>query len=483
MRFVLTDNLEPGMMLARDIYFGKEAYMLHKGMILTNTFIMRFKNAGYYGVYITDKFSADIEYEEAIDQKLFQKGVEAVESEDIGSLLDVATQLVRELTSKDNVGLDLYDLRSYDEYTYHHSVNVAIYSVVVGKRLGLSTEELNNLSIAALTHDLGKQKIPEKIINKPGKLTDEEYEKIKMHPKYSFDILYGDLSIPSVVRQAVLCHHENENGTGYPMGKSGDEIPFLAKILHAVDVYDALTSKRSYKDPYSSAETFEYLMGGKNILFDEKIVDALLMVIPMYMLGTEIELSNGEKALVVAHDSNPLRPVIKIFDSEKLVNLDSDKEYSEVFIVKSGLTVENRNQKVDKSNQTKWENKAGRETIMVVDDSYLTCMTARKVLEREYNVETFFSGLEALGYIQECGCPDLIIMDIEMPGMNGIDTIKMFQKNTNITAPIVFFTSTCDKDMVIKCKNLGAIDYILKPVKPVYLLERINIALGKSIEA
>lgn len=483
MRFILTTSLEPGMILGRDLVFGKDAFMLCKGIGLTENYIQRLNAAGYYGVYIVDHFSKDVQYDEAVDERLFQKSVEAVEAEDIGSMMELSTKLVSDITAKEHVGLDLYDLRSYDEYTYHHSVNVAIYSVAVGKKLGLSEEDLKMLCLASLTHDLGKLQIPEEILNKPGKLTDKEYDQIKMHPKYAFDRLQGVSNVPAKVRQAVLCHHENENGWGYPLGKSKNEIPYLAKIIHAVDVYDALTSRRSYKEPYASVEAFEYLKSGKNILFDESIVDAIFHVIPLYLPGTEVVLSSGEHALVVGHSANPKRPIIKLFENEKLVNLEMSLEYRDKFIVKSGMFIQEKQERVTTLNENRGENKAFKEVIMVVDDSYMTRMNAKRILEKEYQVETFQSGVEAICYIQEHKEPDLIIMDLEMPGLNGIDTIKTLRKNGHNSAPFIIFTSTCNRDTVIMCKELGAVDFIVKPVQPVYLLERVSVALKKNLEA
>ena len=120
---------------------------------------------------------------------------------------------------------------------------------------------------------------------------------------------------------------------------------------------------------------------------------------------------------------------------------------------------------------------------MVVDDSYMTRMNAKRILEKEYQVETFQSGVEAICYIQEHKEPDLIIMDLEMPGLNGIDTIKTLRKNGHNSAPFIIFTSTCNRDTVIMCKELGAVDFIVKPVQPVYLLERVSVALKKNLEA
>ncbi len=481
MRFVLSEELEEGMMIAREIIMGKHSTMLRKGTVLTPTIIHRLQIGGYFGVYVNDSFSQDVVYGESIDPELFQKGVEAVEEEDVGALVNVASSIVDEISDQDKLGLDLYDLRSYDNYTYHHSVNVAVYSVVVGKKMGLSKEELSDLCMAAISHDLGKTEVDPEIINKKGSLTDEEFAEIKKHPQYSYDILYKRNDVPATVRQAVLCHHENENGSGYPLGLVKDDIPLMAKIIHGVDVYDALTSKRSYKEPYSPAEAFEYLKGGAGILFDENVVTAMEAAIPIYPPGTDVVLSNGEKALVVAHTSDNYRPIVKLYSNSKLVNLKLSKDYQFVVIVKSGPNLVETTGAVDILNDKRGVAALVRDRIIVVDDSSMILMSVKKMLQDKYDIITFGSAIEALNYMRDHGFPELVIMDIEMPGMNGVEAIRKL-KGMDYKGPVIVFTVSCDRGTVLECKALGATDYIVKPAQPVYLQERVALALKKYIE-
>ena len=276
MRFVQTECLLPGMIVARNIISGNKAFMLSKGTVLTEQYIRRLIHGGYFGVYISDDFSSDVVINEAISEDLFQAGVEAVSEGDIGEMLDIATNVVSDIITKEDISLDLYDLRSYDDYTYHHSMNVAVYCAVVGKKLELDNENLVNLTQAAICHDLGKSRIDSDILNKPAKLSDEEYEKIKKHPKFSYDILSERQEISAKIKQAVICHHENENGSGYPYGKVSEDIPYLAKIIHAVDVYDALTSERPYKQPFSHEKSMAIIVEGKGTQFDPNLVDVFV---------------------------------------------------------------------------------------------------------------------------------------------------------------------------------------------------------------
>ena len=311
MRFIATSMLEPGMLLGRDIVSPSKSFMLKKGVELTADYISYLSEKGYLGAYIAEPGTLDIEVEGPITLETLSEGIKAVEKADIGGLMSSAKKIVHDITSLNRLSIDLIDLRSFDDYTYRHSINVAIYAVAVAKYMGMSDEDLVHMAEAGICHDLGKQRIPIEIINKPDRLTDEEFAEIKRHPRYSYEMIADKYEIPSIVRQAVLCHHENENGSGYPLGKTGDELSLFAKILHAVDVYDALISRRVYKDPYTPVEAFEYIIGGKGILFNEEVVDAMRMVIPTYPIATDVHLSTGEQAVVVGHTNNPLRPIVR----------------------------------------------------------------------------------------------------------------------------------------------------------------------------
>lgn len=480
MRFVPVKGLQSGMVLARDINNSKKTLMLKKGMVLNDSIIERLDNQGYIGAYISDLFSEEVDLKETIDQELFCDGVRAVKEENIGSIFSVAANIVSDITKQDDISLNLLDLRSADDYTYHHSVNVAVYCVVVGKKLGLDEKDLKYISEAAICHDLGKTKIDEAILNKPGRLTDEEYQEIKNHPKYSYDILYRNSRISSKVRQAILCHHENENGTGYPLGKEGKDIPLLAKIIHAVDVYDALTSKRVYKEPYQPVDAFEYLKSGKGILFDAKVVDAMIEIIPAFPPGIDVALSNGENALVIKNTSNALRPKIKLTETGKIINLDKDESYKDVYIVKSGIMPSDYVSEIEILNEDRSAVHEIKERVLVVDDNLIALKQMVANLEEEYHVIPIKSGIEAIRYLSENKNIDVLIIDTDMHMMDGITTAKKIRKMGRDDLPLIFISSSSDKETILKCREVGATDFIIKPVKPLYIRERVAVALKKN---
>lgn len=333
MRYINIEKVESGMVLAKEVFDDDGRVLLAANTILTKEYIIRLSIRGYQGVYIEDELSRGIQIDEVISIELRNEGAKAVKEGNIDSLKSIAKDIVSQLLEKDkSISLDIKDLRTYDNYTYKHSVNVAVISTIIGIYLSYDEESLYELCLAALMHDIGKTKIDPGIINKPGRLSMMEYRIVQEHARYSYDILDENYLISARTKQAVLHHHENEDGTGYPDRLVGDEIPPYAKIIHVADVYDALTSKRPYKKPYALSEAIEYLMGGSNVLFDRKAVEAFLEAVPVYAKGIDVVMTNGERAIVVSNTSNPLRPIVRLVDSGKDIDLSNDKDYISVTI-------------------------------------------------------------------------------------------------------------------------------------------------------
>ncbi len=482
MRFIAAGSLKSGMILGRDIESPLHNIILKKGVVLNNEHIEYLNDRGYMGAYITSEDTVGIEPEEHISRKTLNEGVNAVSNADIDDLMSSSKRIVDDLSSMNQLSIDLLDLRSFDEYTYRHSVNVAVYATAVAKYMGMEGKELVQMAQAGLCHDLGKRKIPQNILNKPGRLSDIEFNEIKNHPRYSFDMLSKNHEIPSVVRQAVLCHHENENGSGYPTGKDGSELSLMAKILHAVDTYDALISKKPYKDPYTPAEAYEYMMGGRGILFDVQVIDAMKMVIPAYPIATDVRLSTGEEAVVVAHTKNPLRPIVRLIGENEELDL-SKREFRNISLTAITGDSAGHPGRVEKLNEDRSSVKERKHKILIVDDSIVSLRQTTGALSNEdYELVTLQSGMAAINFIKANGAVDLVIMDIEMPNMNGIAVVSSFREMGYTTMPVIFLTSNHFKETVEKCIEVRATDYIVKPVIPLYLKERVAIALDATLE-
>lgn len=209
--------------------------------------------------------------------------MKCIRSEDINidNCLLRAHSLTEEIQNQKSVSIELSNLNSYDSDTYIHSINVCVLSVLIGLALGLTDHKLRNLSQAALLHDIGKICLPLSLLNKPGKLTEEEFAEIKKHPLYGYNLLKRNNCFSSIVKKSIISHHENEDGTGYPQNLTSDKIPAFAKIIHVADVYDALTAKRVYKDALTSAQALEYLTVNSGTMFDKHITDVFICIIQL----------------------------------------------------------------------------------------------------------------------------------------------------------------------------------------------------------
>ncbi|MBO5459558.1 MAG: HD-GYP domain-containing protein [Lachnospira sp.] len=331
MRYVRIEKAKPNMILAKPLYDSVNRVLLVAGTIMTQDYIQRLSGRGLDGFYIEDDLAKDIDVRDNITQELRNEGVDALSRGDLDACMEVAEKIVEQIMSHPPISIDMIDLRTYDDYTYRHSVNVAVISTIIGLKLGYNKNTLVQLSTSAMLHDVGKQMLKTQILNKQGSLTQEEYDHVKQHPQLAFNILRKRMDISSKVRAGVLSHHENEDGSGYPIGFAGDEIYIYAKIIHVADVFDALISKRPYKPPYARSEAVEYLMGACDRLFDRKIVEVFVQCVSIYPLGTEVLLSDGREGIVAAN-SNPLRPVIRLFDGEEVDLSDSDR-YRNITII------------------------------------------------------------------------------------------------------------------------------------------------------
>lgn len=211
----------------------------------------------------------------------------------------------------------LNKIRVVDEYTYTHCINVSLYSMLIGKWLGLPESEIKLLVMAGILHDVGKAKIPLEILNKRGPLTKEEFEVIKKHPLYGFEIVKDNPGISKKVKEAVLMHHEKENGTGYPFGIRGTSISSFAKIVTIADVFDALTSERVYKErqtPFDTFREFERIAGEGH--YDPAILLKFIHNISQYYVGSKVMMSTGKFGeIVYVPPHNISRPVVRVEDS------------------------------------------------------------------------------------------------------------------------------------------------------------------------
>lgn len=344
MRLVPAEAVPEGSYLAKTIYDNNGRVLLREGIQLTGLLIRRIQSIDIYSIYIQDEYSSSI-IEDVIKPELRQKAIKAVkdtfqslqrkanDSAQRVTLLkqrdlikekqqyfqamgQVAESIVEEILGQKNILINIVDIKNMDNYTYQHSVNVAVLSLIIGMQLQLNRQELCELCMGALLHDIGKVFIPKEIVQKYEKVTPEEFEFVKQHPVKGYEYLKGSNDISSASRMIVLQHHERANGKGYPEYRKSEQINKLAKIVAIADSYDKITSDRPYRRGISPNEAIEYIMASGGSLFDYEVVKAFTNVVVPYPAGTLIRLSSGELAVVEEiNPVYPLRPIIKIIKS------------------------------------------------------------------------------------------------------------------------------------------------------------------------
>lgn len=327
MRLISVDEMRCGDKLAQNLVSADGVLMLAGGAVLTEQRIAAIKKMGLYGAYIDDELSEGIETAPMISDKVLYKLLKALSTLDIESIVTASEELVDNIT-EDAYENDMLMLKNYDNYTAQHSINVAVYATILARCLGLSEREVKQVAQAGILHDIGKLVVPKEIINKPERLTDAEFEQVKLHSQFGYNQLKNRVDIWSVVRVAVLEHHENENGTGYPRGITGKEIHTIGKIIHIADVYDALVTRRSYKDGWAPKRAMKYITENKGVLFDAQFAEVFSHCLPMYLKGTVVLLSDGRKAVVMKNYSrDSTRPKVRTLDGE-IVDLIEERKLS-----------------------------------------------------------------------------------------------------------------------------------------------------------
>lgn len=362
--FVRTSSLKVGMKIDQSIIDKTGRILIARGTVLDAYLVEGLKRLGINGVYIREgkdeevvrpvaDVQMSVEAKKKIEQltvndrtrvnlsesvkKRVQEGIAYLYSntnaEDFADASkSIASELLKAIDDNAALAVDISMLKVSDEYTFKHSVDVATMSMVVAKQMGLTQEEVFDIGISGLLHDIGKSKIPPEILNKPGKLTDEEFAIMKQHSVYGYNILKANKEIKDTIKLAVLQHHEKINGQGYPMGISSPQICPFAKILSVIDIYDALVTKRPYKEAFSQRDAVEMLMAMTYEL-DMDALKGFLSSVILYPVNCIVQLSNGETARVVEnYKESILRPKVVGLQSGRVYDLAYDLNCANIII-------------------------------------------------------------------------------------------------------------------------------------------------------
>ncbi len=358
--FMRTRSLQKGMKIDQAIVDRRGRILIARGAIMDDYLIDSLLKLGINGVYIREgeedpeeenislMAKSVIEKTRVADRskvkltesvkKRVAEGIQYLynntDTQDFSDATNKITdELIRAISDNEAIAVDISTLKISDEYTFKHSVDVATMAMIVAKQHGLNDKEVYEIGIAGLLHDLGKSKIPNEVLNKPGRLNDEEFAIMKQHSVYGYEILKEKENYSPSVLLGVLQHHEKMNGMGYPMGVSSEKMHLFAKILSVVDIYDALVTERSYKKAFSQRDAVEMIMSMTQEL-DLNVMKSFLESMILYPVDTIVQLSNGEKAKVV--QNNPgyiLRPKVVGIETGKIYDLGKDMRCNNIIIM------------------------------------------------------------------------------------------------------------------------------------------------------
>ncbi|SMP61412.1 HD-GYP domain-containing protein [Anoxynatronum buryatiense] len=324
-------NGEP---LHEDLFNSNGAILVPKGKIMTPRLRQQLlrSNIEYFlldatGFNEVDHYLEHFEMETVKEieevRKVYTESVKNISNEfermrKIGNLdkkvvEETAHELVESIGRHQQVYLGLEGIRRKDFYTYIHSIDVAVFMIVLGKSLKLDRKQQERAAMAGLLHDIGKTRIHDNILLKPARLTDEEMRVMQEHSRIGHEILTKELRYPADIACAALEHHERMDGTGYPHGVNWEKLHLHSKMAAVCDIYDAITGERVYKKAMLPHEAVEFLMTIVDKHLDRSLTTQFVRNISVYPLGTRVTLNNQEEGIVVRlHDGYPTRPVVKV---------------------------------------------------------------------------------------------------------------------------------------------------------------------------
>jgi len=245
---------------------------------------------------------------------------------------NITHSLMQAILENDAVAMNIDALKVSDEYTFKHSVDVATMAMIIARKSGMSEKDIYQIGVSGLLHDVGKSRIPNEILNKAGKLTEEEFTVMKNHTLFGYNILKEKSEISDSIVAGVLQHHEKINGRGYPLKLSGRQISTYARVLSVADIYDALVTERPYKKGFSAHDALEMIMAMTEEL-DVDFMRSFIDTVILYPVDTSVTLSNGERARVVMNTPHyPMRPKVVGLKSGKVYDLANDINCASIII-------------------------------------------------------------------------------------------------------------------------------------------------------
>ncbi len=340
MRMMPISMCRPGMKLGKRIFSDDGIVLLAEGVELTAPLLRRLGENGISYLYIQDPRTEGIEVPEILSEETHRQALNTIRSvfrdfvdqpgkrrtgtyPYVGrNLRQVMHLIMDDLQRNRDAMIMLMNLQTVDHYLYMHSLNVCVYTTLLGMAYGYGTDELATLGLGALLHDVGKTQISMQVLLKPGQLSSAEYEEMKRHAERGYYLLKDEPNIPLIAAHCALQHHERLDGSGYPRGLKGDEIHEYARWIGIVDSYDAMTTHRVYRDPMLPHRAVETLYAGSGTLYDTAMLRVFRDKVAIYPVGITVRLNTGQTGVVVdINSASAHRPIVRVLTDEANVDL------------------------------------------------------------------------------------------------------------------------------------------------------------------
>lgn len=348
MRLIAVDEIKENDILGRSIYSEHSMLLLSQGVKLTAPLIDKLRKANIYYVYIEDEESKGLMPEMTIPPELKVKSVRKVEKlmkrhlstmenprtkymdeQVISGFQDIVKDLFDELRTSPERLYNMVELMGTDMYTYSHSINVTVLSIILSVAKGYTHDQVKNIALGALMHDIGKLRVNQTILKKPKRLDMSEFEEMKNHTIEGYELIREDLSLSGITKQIVYGHHERLDGSGYPRGLKGEQISEYVRIVTICDMFDAMTSDRVYQRRMPIYQAVDILMAEAVTRIDPNLLKTLIDNIAIYRPGETVLLQDGRKAIVIdVRKGYSTRPILRIIeDPNRTDHYEIDLKY------------------------------------------------------------------------------------------------------------------------------------------------------------
>jgi HD-GYP domain-containing protein (c-di-GMP phosphodiesterase class II) len=313
------------MITARNVFSTDGRMLLAADKEITESYIRRLQEMEVYAIYVRNPLFDDVEIPLVLSEETRIQSMQTVKRAfevlrnkrtdvSFDEVQSVSRRIIAEVLRNRRALVHLTEIRSHDDYTFAHSVDVCGLSVLVAVHLGYTEVKLQELAVGALLHDVGKTKIEPALLNKQAALDEDEMAMMRGHAMFGFDMLrsyQGKMTLPSI--HIALQHHEKYDGTGYPRGLSKEDIHEYSRIVSIADVYDAITSDRPYRKALLPHEAYELMLFNGSQHFDPVILPLFLQRIAIYPVGTVVRLNTGDIGVVISVPPEmPLRPTLRL---------------------------------------------------------------------------------------------------------------------------------------------------------------------------